>query len=102
MAANSCSSCSGNSSSSAFSLASNARSVSRWLLTDTYSPSAIDTAPATNPAIPAVRIGPGSGVTAATPTTRPAVDTMPSFAPSTPARSQFSRCPRPPACGSAE
>jgi hypothetical protein len=76
-------------------------SVSRWLLTDTYSPNAIDTAPATNPAIPAVRIGPGSGVTAATPTTRPAVDTMPSFAPNTPARSQFSRRPIPSACGSA-
>lgn len=65
-------------------------------------PSAIDTAPATNPAIPAVRIGPGSGVTAATPTTKPAVQTMPSLAPSIPARSQFSRCPKPPACGSAE
>ena len=28
-----------------------ARSVSRWLLTDTYSPSAIDAAPATSPAM---------------------------------------------------
>ena len=35
-----------------------ARSLSRWLETDTYSPSAIDTAPATSPASPAVKMGP--------------------------------------------
>src|SRR5688572_15545248 len=82
------------------SLASSARSVSRWLLTDTYSPSAMDTAPATNPATPAVRIGPRALVAPATPTTRPAVETIPSLAPSTPARSQFIRCDSVPTCGS--
>lgn len=40
------------------------------------------------------------GLAPATPTTRPAVDTIPSLAPSTAARSQFSRAARPPACGS--
>ena len=54
-----------------------------------YSPNAIETAPAARPAMPAVRIGPRSTVAAATPTTMPAVETIPSFAPSTPARSQF-------------
>jgi hypothetical protein len=73
-------------------------SESRWLDTDTYSPSAIDTAPATRPAMPAVNSGPRSVVTPATPTTSPATDTMPSLAPSTPARSQFSRDPKPAPC----
>ena len=39
-------------------LAISARWLSRWLETDTYSPSAIDTAPATSPASPAVKMGP--------------------------------------------
>jgi len=63
--------------------------VSRWLLTDTYSPSAMDAAPATRPAMPAARTTLGVAEAPATPTTRPAIDTMPSSAPSTPARSQF-------------
>ena len=86
--------------SSAISLASSACSLSRWLLTDTYSPSAIETAPATSPARPAVNTGPRAGVAPATPTTMPATETIPSLAPSTPARSQFSRPARPAACGS--
>src|SRR5664280_1847406 len=72
MAASSVLSSSGVSASSRFSLASRACSLSRWLLTDTYSPSAIDTAPATRPAIPAVRIAPRADVAPATPTTIPA------------------------------
>ena len=39
------------------SLAMSARWVSRWLLTDTYSPSAIEIAPPTSPARPAARMG---------------------------------------------
>jgi hypothetical protein len=77
-----------------------ARSLSRWLETDTYSPSAIDTAPATSPASPAVKMGPRADVAPATPTTMPATDTIPSLAPSTPARSQFNRPAVLPACGS--
>ena len=83
------------------SFSNNARSVSRWVLTDTYSPSAIDSAPATRPAIPAVMIGPRSVVAAATPTTMPATETMPSLAPSTPARNQFNLVLIAPMCGSA-
>lgn len=68
-----------------------ARWLSLWLLTETYSPKAIDTAPPTSPATPAVRIGPCAAVTLATPTTIAATETMPSLAPRTPARNQFSR-----------
>lgn len=64
--------------------------MSRCVLTETYSPNAIETAPATSPATPAVKIGPADVVDAATPTTMPAVETIPSLAPKTPARSQFS------------
>src|SRR6185436_11937868 len=71
-----------------------ARSVSAWELTETYSPAAIDMAPATSPATPATRISWLPARAAATPTTRLAVDTMPSLAPSTDARSQPTRCVR--------
>ena len=84
------------------SLSSSACSVSRWVLTDTYSPSAMDSAPAANPAAPAVMIGSRSMVAAATPITMPATETMPSLAPSTPARSQLSLVLMAPTCGSAE
>src|SRR5512132_1002143 len=66
-------------------------SASRCELTDTYSPAAIDSAPATSPAIPAVTIALPDAPDAATPRTRLAVDTMPSLAPSTAARSQLER-----------
>ena len=66
-------------------------SASRCELTDTYSPAAIDSAPATSPAIPAVTIAEPDAPEAATPSTRLAVDTMPSLAPSTAARSQLER-----------
>jgi hypothetical protein len=82
-------------------LLNNACSVSRWVLTETYSPKAIDTAPAATPAIPAVNIGPRPTVAAATPTTMPAIDTIPSLAPNTPARSQFNFDATEPTCGSA-
>ena len=68
-----------------------ARSASRCELTETYSPAAIDSAPAARPAIPAVTIAAPDAPDAATPSTRHAVDTMPSFAPSTAARSQLER-----------
>ena len=68
--------------------------MSRWEETDTYSPRAIDTAPATSAATPATSTAVRSGVAAATPTTRPAVEMIPSLAPSTPARSQFRRALR--------
>jgi hypothetical protein len=66
--------------------------VSDCELTETYSPAAIDIAPATRPATPAIRIFFVPAPAAATPNTRLAVDTMPSFAPSTAARSQPIRC----------
>ncbi|VEW10425.1 Uncharacterised protein [Brevibacterium casei] len=50
-------------------------SVSRCVLTDTYSPPAIENAPATRAATPAVAIAAMlSGVAAATPMTTPAVE----------------------------
>ena len=61
------------------------------MLTETYSPAAMLSAPAASPATPATRIVPRSLVAPATPITMPAVETMPSLAPSTPARSQLSR-----------
>src|SRR4051812_15604588 len=68
-----------------------ASSASRWELTETYSPAAIESAPATRPATPAVTIEPLVAPEAATPRTRLPVDTIPSLAPSTAARSQFER-----------
>lgn len=76
--------------------------MSRCVLTDTYSPTAMEIAPAATPATPAVKIGARSMVAAATPTTMPAVDTMPSLAPRTPARNQLSLAPALALCGSAE
>src|SRR5580765_3097500 len=63
-------------------------SVSACELTDTYSPAAIDSAPATSPAKAATRMGSRAGCAAATPTTRLLVEIRPSLAPSTAARSQ--------------
>ena len=69
-------------------LARSASSVSDCELTETYSPAAIDMAPATRPAAPATRASLAEFEAAATPTTRLAVEMMPSLAPSTAARSQ--------------
>jgi hypothetical protein len=91
MAVSSASSMSGMSCNSLRSLTSRACSLSRWLDTEMYSPNAIDTAPATKPASPAVKIGPRCAVAPATPSTMPATETMPSLAPSTAARNQFNR-----------
>src|SRR5262245_34366604 len=70
------------------SIARSAASASACELTDTYSPAAIDMAPATNAATPATKMADGDGAAAATPTIRLAVETMPSLAPSTAALSQ--------------
>lgn len=67
-----------------------ARSLSRWLLTETNSPAAIDNAPETSPANPASRIVSLDAEAPVTPSTSPAVETIPSFAPRTAARSLFS------------
>ncbi|KAG1253834.1 hypothetical protein G6F65_017292 [Rhizopus arrhizus] len=79
---------------SRFSAARSASSVSAWVCTETYSPAAIDIAPATVPATPVARIVLAGAPLAATPTTRPATETMPSLAPSTAARSQPTRSER--------
>src|SRR4029434_2677405 len=74
--------------SSVRSRASSASSVSAWDWTDTYSPAAIDIAPATRPATPATTTVLCVAWAAAIPSTRLAVDTMPSLAPRTAARTQ--------------
>ncbi len=61
--------------------------MSDWELTETYSPAAIDIAPARRPATAETMIEPGAAPAAATPTTRLAVEMSPSFAPRTEARS---------------
>ena len=91
MAVSSISSRSGTFSSSQRSLAMSECIESRWLLTDTYSPSPIDNAPATSAAIPAVSTTVLDESAAATPRISAAVDTMPSLAPITEARSQPER-----------
>lgn len=68
--------------------ATSAVSVSACELTETYSPAAIDSAPATMPAIAATSTGPRPACAAATPMTRLLVEIRPSLAPSTDARSQ--------------
>ena len=86
MAASSANSASGMCRNSSRSMASWAFSLSRWLETETNSPRAIETAPPTRAASPAVKIGPRSWVAPATPTTMPATETMPSLAPNTAAQ----------------
>jgi hypothetical protein len=76
---------------SALSRAISARSVSDWLETETYSPAAIDSAPADSPAIPASSTPWRSAPDAAIPASSDATETIPSFAPSTAARSQPTR-----------
>src|SRR5690349_17456633 len=66
-------------------------SASACECTDTYSPAAIDIAPATRPAMPAIRMFCWLAFAAATPSTRLAVETIPSLAPSTAARNQPTR-----------
>ena len=73
------------------SLSMSACSASRCELTEMYSPTAIDSAPATRPASPAVTSVERELLAAATPMTSPATDKMPSFAPSTAARSHPAR-----------
>src|ERR1700687_142110 len=67
---------------------SSAFSVSACEWTDTYSPAAIDIAPATRPATPATNTLLWVACEAATPSIRLDVESMPSFAPNTAARSQ--------------
>ena len=66
--------------------------MSAWALTEMNSPTAIDIAPPTSPATPAVTIAVRELPAAATPTSRLAVDTIPSFAPRTAARNHPMRC----------
>ena len=68
--------------------------MSDWELTDTYSPAAIDIAPATSAAPAAVTTAVWDAPDATTPMAKLATDTMPSSAPSTTARSQPDRAPR--------
>src|SRR5579863_4242448 len=77
--------------SSARSRLRSACSVSACECTDTYSPAAIDMAPATRPATPATNTLLRVPCAAATPSTRLAVERMPSFAPKTAARSHPTR-----------
>src|SRR6185436_2442811 len=65
-----------------------ARSVSDCELTETYSPAAMESEPATRPAMAAINTAPRSEWADATPTTRLLVEIRPSLAPSTAARSQ--------------
>src|SRR5690606_9023512 len=71
--------------------ARSAASLSAWEDTDTYSPAAIDSAPPTSPANPAVSTAPSASCAAETPMTRLEVEISPSFDPSTAARSQPAR-----------
>jgi hypothetical protein len=71
-----------------------ARSLSRCELTDTYSPTAMEPAPATTAAVPAVSTALRDAPEATTPIIRLATETMPSSAPRTAARSQLARPPR--------
>ena len=66
--------------------------MSRWAATETYSPTPIDIAPATRPAMPATRTADTDAPLLATPTMSAAVDTTPSLAPRTAARSHPARC----------
>src|SRR4051812_50015008 len=61
-------------------------SASRCELTETYSPAAIDRAPAMSPAIPAVTTALVDSPAAAAPSTRLGGETMPALAPRTAAR----------------
>ena len=66
-------------------------SVSVCELTETYSPAAIDNAPATSPATVAKTIGSLVELAAATPIARLDIEIIPSFAPSTAALNQLLR-----------
>lgn len=68
-----------------------ARSMSDCERTETYSPAAIDMAPAARPAPAASKTAPGDGSAAATPTISEDTETIPSFAPNTAARSEPER-----------
>ena len=70
------------------SLAMSASSESRCVETDPYSPAAIENAPAAIAATPVSTIVEREAFPAATPVSRAAVDSSPSLAPSTAARSQ--------------
>ena|GEM_PF-5972304 len=68
--------------------------LSAWELTEMYSPVAVDMAPVIKPATPATSTLPCEAREAATPTTKLAVEIMPSLAPRTAARNQPMRCVR--------
>src|SRR3990172_560747 len=88
MPANSACSASGEVASSPRSRERSACSVSAWELTETYSPAAIERAPATRPATAASKTADWVGSAEATPTTKLLVEMRPSLAPSVEARNQ--------------
>jgi hypothetical protein len=63
------------------------RKLTNWELTETYSPAAMDMAPATSPATPDSNTSDFEAAAEATPRIRLAVEMIPSFAPSTAALS---------------
>ncbi|MPN55070.1 hypothetical protein SDC9_202749 [bioreactor metagenome] len=89
MSASSSNSTSGISINAFCSLAKSDFSISPWELTDTYSPAAIDIAPAIAPAKAAKTMGVRDALAAATPIIILEVDNIPSFAPKTAALNQL-------------
>ncbi len=72
-----------------------ASSSSRWDRTETYSPAAMDSAPASRPATPVNSTTDGATPVAPMPITSARLETSPSFMPKTAARKLPASCSRP-------